>query len=246
MKKSLVERATEQLIDGIVMDEYPGDVLPAQEILCKQFGISRSVLREAVSALSKRGILHILPKIGMRVTPVCNWKMIDGDVINWRLLTRRSNGGFSRDLAEFRMWIEPKAAAQAALHASMKDRISIWSAYNLLLRAGDREAYMAADIALHSAIMMSSSNQLLQQMVEVVRAERLAAHLSGQVSMARSGAELETLARLMEAIDTRDATGATATMVELLGFDEQIEEQLDPAPAEGSLSQSTRPPRRKT
>jgi GntR family galactonate operon transcriptional repressor len=217
MKKSLVKQTMERLVDGILGGEYPENMLPPQEMLCARFGVSRTTLREAIIGLASRDMLDVQPKAGMRITSMRKWKIIDGEVTIWRLMARESDPAFLDDLAAFLSWIEPIAAAQAALHACERDRRTIRSAYNALLLAKNASTYMESDIELHAAIMTASGNQILQQMATPVRAAMLTTYAKGPVSMARPGAEFETLAQLIESIEGHDATGAAVAMEALLG-----------------------------
>jgi DNA-binding FadR family transcriptional regulator len=58
---------------SIIESKEPGTILPAQELLSKQFGISRTVLREAMSMLITRNIVTVRSKIGTRVNPKSEW-----------------------------------------------------------------------------------------------------------------------------------------------------------------------------
>jgi DNA-binding FadR family transcriptional regulator len=216
MKDSLVVKATERLARGIVGGEYPENKLPSQEALHEQFKMSRTVIREAISTLISRGMLQVQMKAGTLITPTRRWRMIDGDVVAWRLLARQTDPAFVRDLAGFRALIEPAAAAQAASHASEIDRRVIGSTYKALLAANDQSGYMAADIEFHTAILMASGNQIMEQMVELIRALLLTAYSDGRQSILHDDVEREILARLVGHIEAHDASAASAAMAELI------------------------------
>jgi DNA-binding FadR family transcriptional regulator len=216
MKDSLVVRATERLARGIVEGEYPENKLPSQEALHQQFKMSRTVIREAISTLISRGMLDVQMRAGTLITSTRTWKMIDGEVVAWRLLAQRGDLAFVRDLAGFRALIEPAAAAQAASHASEIDRRIIRSTYSALLAANDQSSYMAADIEFHTAILMASGNQVMEQMVDLVRALLLTAYADGRLSIVHDDAEREVLARLVGHIEAHDARATNAAMAELI------------------------------
>src|SRR4051812_45996852 len=66
-------------------DLRPGDVLPAEEELGGELGVSRTVLREAIKVLAAKRLVESRPKTGTRVLPRGEWNLIDPDVLAWRL-----------------------------------------------------------------------------------------------------------------------------------------------------------------
>lgn len=81
--RSLVAKVMDGLVTGIVEDKY-GGILPPQDVLSKEFDVSRTVMREALSMLLARDMLDVRPKVGTRVRPMRDWRMIDEDVVSWR------------------------------------------------------------------------------------------------------------------------------------------------------------------
>ena len=58
--RALSERITSQISDAIISGELkPGDRLPPERELAEQFGVSRTVVRDAIKMLSGRGILQV-------------------------------------------------------------------------------------------------------------------------------------------------------------------------------------------
>jgi len=86
-ERSLVSKVMDGLISGIVEERY-GAVLPPQDVLSKEFDVSRTVMREALSMLLARHMLDVRPKIGTRIRPMRDWRMIDEDVVNWRFRSK--------------------------------------------------------------------------------------------------------------------------------------------------------------
>ena|ERR1700682_1952766 len=58
---------------SLIESKESGTLLPAQEALAKQFGVSRTVLREAMSMLITRNIVTVRPHIGTRINPKSEW-----------------------------------------------------------------------------------------------------------------------------------------------------------------------------
>ena len=85
--------------------------------LDERFGVSRSVVREAVRVLSSMGLVETRRRLGVRVLPSAQWNVFDPRVIRWRL-----DGPDREDqlvsLGELRRGFEPVAAELAADRAT--------------------------------------------------------------------------------------------------------------------------------
>jgi DNA-binding FadR family transcriptional regulator len=56
------------LVDRIVGGVYPPDsALPTEPVLCEEFGVSRTVVRESVKVLEEKGLVRAAPGRGTRV-----------------------------------------------------------------------------------------------------------------------------------------------------------------------------------
>lgn len=81
---SLVDKTLDRLLD-VVIEQGPGSSIPPQDRLAAQFSVSRTVLREAISKLLMLGVITVRPKIGTTINDTSKWKVINEDVISWRL-----------------------------------------------------------------------------------------------------------------------------------------------------------------
>ena len=129
-ERSLVAKVMDGLVSGIVEQKY-GAILPPQDILSKEFDVSRTVMREALSMLLARHMLDVRPKTGTRIRPMSDWRLIDEDVVSWRFRAKPDQM-FLRDVIEFRMLIEPRAAALAAARATPDEIAGIRDAFDTL------------------------------------------------------------------------------------------------------------------
>lgn len=82
--RSLVAKTLDALMEGILATE-PGASIAPQETLARQLGVSRTVLREALSKLEYLNVISVRPKTGSRVNPASEWRVINDDVLRWRL-----------------------------------------------------------------------------------------------------------------------------------------------------------------
>jgi DNA-binding FadR family transcriptional regulator len=94
-------------------DFPPASTLPREAELMERFGVSRTVLREALRTLTSKVLIESRPKIGTRVRPQQAWNLLDADVLEWYSRVAKPLL-FAIKLQEMREMIEPYAAALAA------------------------------------------------------------------------------------------------------------------------------------
>ncbi len=64
----LSDKVAELLLETILSPGLqPGDRLPSERELGEQFGVSRTVIREAVRALAAKGVINVRTGSGLRV-----------------------------------------------------------------------------------------------------------------------------------------------------------------------------------
>jgi DNA-binding FadR family transcriptional regulator len=217
---SLVKRVVNQLVASIVNGEYQDNVLPPQVILSKQHGVSRTIMREALSVLISRRMLDVRPKTGTRIKPASEWLVIDAEVAEWRLRAVPDPDCIAR-LMEFRTLVDPPAAALAATRANRHQRIAINAAFQRLVHASPTEALQSsAEEALQAAIVDASGDELLRQMGSVVRVGirtmKASMRAQPQITPRTSEAELGDYGRVVRAIEVMDADGARLAMSQVL------------------------------
>ncbi|NRO98791.1 GntR family transcriptional regulator [Paraburkholderia sp. NMBU_R16] len=141
--------------------------LPPQERLAQELGVSRTLLREAVSQLVARGVVDVRTKVGSRIVDERMWQLVDRHVVGWRL-ARATDPAFAADIAQIRRVLEPIAAADAARHASPQQRARITIVSATRLAARTHVEYASARRELHVALLAASPNQFLQQLTCLV------------------------------------------------------------------------------
>ncbi|GAB7525407.1 FadR/GntR family transcriptional regulator [Paraburkholderia sp. 2C] len=216
-ERSLVSKVMDGLVTGIVEEKY-GAVLPPQDVLSKEFDVSRTVMREALSMLLARHMLDVRPKIGTRIRPMRDWRMIDEDVVSWRFRAK-PDPEFLRDVIEFRMLIEPRASAQAAKRGNAADIAAIREAFESFraMRPND-PGHQAADERLHTRIVVASGNQFFQQMAAIVRGALSASTQFVNADEAVWEEVIRKHTRVVEAIERHDAVEAEAASRDLIEF----------------------------
>ncbi|SAL85113.1 GntR family transcriptional regulator [Caballeronia terrestris] len=213
---SLVKRVVNQLATGIINGDYEGSVLPPQVILSKKIGVSRAIMREALSVLISRRMLDVRSKTGTRIKPAKDWLIIDHEVAEWRLRAT-PDPEYLRGLIDFRKLVDPRAAALAATRANRHQRIAITAAYQSLVHAGAEIAVQqAAEDALQAAIVDASDDELLRQMGSVVRMGLRAMRPISRMRTLAQDSDLVDYGNVVRAIEASDADAAKAAMMQLL------------------------------
>jgi DNA-binding FadR family transcriptional regulator len=169
--KNVHGRTLELLGEAIVAGRYaPGSGMPSETTLCEEYGVSRTVVREAIKSLVAKGLVSTGPKVGTRVLPAEQWNWFDPDVVNWQSslgLTRQ----FLRDVQELRRLVEPAAVRLAAERATASDIDGIEAAYagmkDAIEHGGD---YVTHDLAFHQGLLRACHNRLVVQMSKALGA----------------------------------------------------------------------------
>ena len=154
---------------AIVTGVYAGPKgFPVESELCKHYGASRSVLREAVKMLTAKGLLAARPRQGTWVEPESRWNLLDPDVLRW-LLERKFSLGLLIEFTQIRLAVEPAAAALAAKAGSPEDKRRIEAAIGRMIAAsnGDDDP-LDSDIAFHVAVLTASGNRFYAQLRELI------------------------------------------------------------------------------
>lgn len=203
---------------GIVAGRYPaGAKLPGDAELMERFGVSRPVLRESVKTLVAKGLLTTRAKVGTVVRDRAAWSMFDPDVVAWHLEVG-VDGRFLRDLADIRLAVEPQAAALAAGRRTDADLASMRAAVARMGReAPDSAGFVDADLALHLGVANASGNPFMRSIGAVIEAAlRASLLLSAPVDVAEREAAIRTHARIVDAIENRDAQAAAEAMAAVI------------------------------
>jgi GntR family transcriptional regulator, transcriptional repressor for pyruvate dehydrogenase complex len=137
-------------------DLKPGDALPAERELGKQFGVSRTVIREAVRALGARGLLEVKSGSGVRIVAADAKTVRD----SMRHFVRGSMMDYGK-VDEVRGVLEVAAAGLAAERATAEDIAHI---DDTIVRfeneCSNLEASVQIDIEFHRAVATATHNDL--------------------------------------------------------------------------------------
>jgi DNA-binding FadR family transcriptional regulator len=195
---------------AITAGEYPpGSVLRTDE-LAQRFGVSRSVMREAVRVLESMRLVASRRRVGVTVLPVEEWNVYDPQVIRWRL-AGAGRARQLRSLTVLRSAVEPVAAGLAATHASPEACAELTRcALGMVATSRGRrlEEYLVHDVAFHRVILSASGNEMFARLGDVV-AEVLAGRTRHEVMFEDPDPAAVTLhVKVAEAVREGDAAEA--------------------------------------
>jgi len=149
----------------VVRGDYPPGEIIDLDALEPDFGVSKSVIREALRVLSAKGLLDSRQRLGTFVRDRTSWNLLDGDVMMWRREAQRDDDMLLADLGELRDVFEPAAARLAAERRTPEDLGALEDALGRLGLAGrDPSAIAAADIDFHIALLQATHNELFARL----------------------------------------------------------------------------------
>ena len=213
-KRNLFAKVVEELGARIVLGDLNTDEpFPKEADLETEFGVSRSVVREAVKTLAAKGLLESRTRTGIRILPPMRWNLLDAEVLSWRYSAMPPLQFFT-ELFEVRLMIEPEAAALAAIRATPSDLAEIEQAFAAMTEASQAsEPGIEADLRFHRGILSAGRNALLLQMGNLIGVGLLISHRFSRESFVIF---LPMHKTVMDAIRDGDAARAREAMVHLL------------------------------
>lgn len=154
---AIVASIERKIGEGVLRDSAP---LPSERVLMAEYGASRTVVREAITALSNRGLIECKPRHRPVVRPLGFQCAIDatGPVIRQLL---NAPGGV-RTVHDCRVFIERGLVRDAALGAgrehirALKDALAANEAAIV-----DCEAFYVTDVAFHRVLYLVPDNPVL-------------------------------------------------------------------------------------
>jgi DNA-binding FadR family transcriptional regulator len=154
---------------AIVAGDMPvGSSLPGDAEMMDRFGVSRTVLREALKTLEAKGLVEARAKVGTRVLPQSRWNLFDRQVLGWKL----ESGPSETFLAAFqvvRVSLEVQAAQLAAQHREAEHvRLLHYWLNQRQVMAHRPEPFAQAQYEMHRVVGEASGNPFLRASSAIV------------------------------------------------------------------------------
>jgi GntR family transcriptional repressor for pyruvate dehydrogenase complex len=159
--------AVSQIAEAISRGRWnPGDRLPPERELCRMFDISRSSVRQALTALEAVGVIQKKAGVGSFVRQGAL------EVIAQEIVTELVHEGDPIMVVEARRCIEPGIAQAAARNRKNEDLVPLEATLKLMDRFGTppiaAPEYVDADINFHYLIALATHNPLIVHLFEQI------------------------------------------------------------------------------
>lgn len=150
-RKSLTETVHDALTERIVTDGMrPGDRLPTERELIDEFGVSRTVIRDAISRLRGAGVVESRQGAGVFVRDTAHWHSPPETIETLSSII---------ETIEVRAAIEIEAARLAATRGSPAQIAEIGMRLEEMRVADTPEVAEESDLGFHRAIATATNNQ---------------------------------------------------------------------------------------
>jgi len=159
--EEIIEQLKRLILDGRVK---VGEKLPSTKELSERFGVGRSTMREALSALKAMGLIEI--RQGGGCTVISSSVM---EVEMPELSSLRMNRSTVLELIEARKTLEVSNAALAAEKATAEDKQRLQAIVAEMERSiGDDQAGERTDLEFHLMLAQATHNSVLVRLFESI------------------------------------------------------------------------------
>ncbi|MFP4501103.1 MAG: FadR/GntR family transcriptional regulator [Candidatus Hydrogenedentota bacterium] len=196
-----------QLVRAILAGKHAaGEKLPTERAMAERFGVSRHVVREALKRLEALELVRIQQGSGVYVKDV----VLTGGLELFEYLLFDPNGWFDadalRDFFTFWLLFVPDVFRLAAAAHTEADVAEMHAALEQRAQAlDDIEAFTAANERLMRAIANATHNRVYQLLFNNVGRVLLKLRVTVPLDQFAPMLTQENLARLIEAVERRDA-----------------------------------------
>lgn len=225
--EQVVDRIREQVLAGEIKS---GDQLPNERKLAERFGVSRTVIREAMKTLIQNGLVEVRRGQGTFV--------VDGTARALKQSLQLMMGFISEDriaaMVEIRELLEPEIAARAATRRTDQDLDALREAIREMdAAAGEVGAFIDADNRFHVALALATHNKFVPGLLDSV--VDLLQELRGRIFAVSGGPSRGQYhhRKILEAVEAGDPEAARSAMLRHLA---QVREDSS-EPADGGAAE---------
>jgi DNA-binding FadR family transcriptional regulator len=194
----------------------PGDAMPSERNLMERFSVGRPAIREAMQQLSNMGLLTISHGERAKVRqPTARSIFQQVDAAAHVMLSSSSDA--LDHLKQARRFFERGMVREAAAKATRMD-IAILRETLEVQRAslGDWDAFIAADMRLHTQIAAVSRNPLFEAVSEAMLGWLKEYHTEMLIWTGRENLTLDEHERIIQCVASGDPNGAEESMIKHL------------------------------
>jgi GntR family transcriptional regulator, transcriptional repressor for pyruvate dehydrogenase complex len=212
MVDEVLRRLSEQIMTGAFDAQ---GLLPPEGALAESFGVSRTVIREAMRTLRAQGLVEVSQGKLPRVKPAD----AEAAIASLGLLLRRSDGTLLH-LIEARRPLESEIALLAAERARPEDIVKLQETIDQLSSAATLDERIEADVRFHRILAESAGNPVFCLMLETIAG---LLYESRRQTIAQSGIEVaaEGHRAVLDAVRRHDGAAAKDAMLDHLRLAER-------------------------
>ena len=222
---TLADRVTAELEGMIAGNQLrPGDSLPSVQELADQFGVSRTVVREAIRSLVARNLLEVRHGSGTTVRRPTAQNVAES--IAFLLRTGAADFDFMK-IVEVRLHLEVEIAGLAAERHTDADIVALEaSVQEMAALNNDRDRLAQNDVAFHTTLAHATHNELYVVLIDSLGEIMLTMR---QMAFDLPGKQAEVVAyhaAVLEQVRAGNAEGARQAMRAHLGESEATIRQV--------------------
>ncbi|MGB8115169.1 MAG: FadR/GntR family transcriptional regulator [Candidatus Sulfotelmatobacter sp.] len=166
LRSTLTADICRKMVSHLIRGDWSeGERIPPERELCRQLGVGRASLREALKALEIMGMIEIRLGDG---TFVCRRSEFLSRPLLWAITG--SVASEAQELVEARRLIEVELVGLAAERSTAEDLKEVGNYLDLMeANRNDRTAFQEADINFHLAVGKAAHNRILQNALQLIR-----------------------------------------------------------------------------
>ena len=210
---------------GIVTGRFPvGSILASDAAMMERYGVSRTVLREALKTLEAKGLVEARPKVGTRVSPTGRWSLFDPQVLSWHFWAKPDRR-FYESLFDMRRALESRAVALASQRRTAENiRVMKYWLHQMDSANGDLENHGIAALEIHRTLAETSGNALMRSVTGIVELTLALAlrQANGPDAVDYLKSSLDALTALVATIGDADPLAATQVLERVIALDEAL------------------------
>ena len=204
LTRQIVSLITEEIVSQRLA---PNAMLPTEQQLASELGVSRMVIRESVRILAALGLLNVRHGVGTFVNPPSSWRV--DEPLALLLRTERKS---LMHWWEVRAILETEIARLAAARATEDDLRELAAALDAMRDSPDLDTMVQADLEFHRLLAVATGNPLLTLLIgPIVRPMRDHLLASARLAGRREGT-LSEHELLLDAVRAHDPSAAAAAM----------------------------------
>jgi len=210
--QSLAAQVTRQMLAAILSGTSTvGDELPSERDLSLQFGVSRTVVREALRGLQAKGVLEVQTGRAARIVAVPASQV--SEIVQLYVQGAQSQELLSSDdITEVRTTLELRLSELAATNASPGDLDLLDASIRAMSASADPDEAARHDTEFHQLLAAATHNPMYVTLLESINAVMAPYRMSSLRQPGRAAIAVEQHQAVLDALRVQDPRLAREAM----------------------------------